>query len=85
MGLSERDREILDFERECWKISGSKEDAIRARFGISRTTYYRIVNRIIATRAAISYDPLTVKRLQRARSHRRRTRFEGRRAGPGRR
>lgn len=81
--LSERDQHILDFEREAFTLSGPKQRAIRERFEMSPTTYYRLVNRLLEEPAALDYDPLTVKRLRRHRSRRRRMRFEGRRAGPG--
>ncbi|MGA1082436.1 MAG: DUF3263 domain-containing protein, partial [Candidatus Nanopelagicales bacterium] len=33
--LSERDHKILDFERQWWKYSGAKEQAIRELFQMS--------------------------------------------------
>jgi hypothetical protein len=83
MGLSERDRSMLDFEREWWTVPGTKEAAIRARFAVSASHYYRILGRILDEPDALAYDPLTVKRLLRQRGVRRRLRYEGRRAGPG--
>lgn len=81
MGLSERDCAILDFERSWWLGPGSKEDAIRERFGISTTRYYQILGRLVDTDDAEAYDPLVVRRLRRVRDRRRRARFEGRSAG----
>lgn len=83
MELCARDREILDFERACFTLPGTKESAIRARFAISPAAYYRIVRALLDSPAAYAYDPLTVKRLRRDRSARRRRRIEGRRADPG--
>jgi len=37
--LSERDREILSFERQWWKYAGAKEQAIRESFSMSATRY----------------------------------------------
>lgn len=74
---------MLDFEREWWTMGGTKEAAIRARFAMSASHYYRILGRILDDPEALLYDPLTVKRLLRLRGHRRRLRYEGRRAGPG--
>lgn len=82
MELSERDREILDFEREWWRVPGSKQAAIRERFGMSPASYYRLVSAIIDAPTAPGYDPLTVKRLRHRREQRRRDRIEGRRAHP---
>jgi hypothetical protein len=38
--LGERDREILEFERQWWKYAGAKETAIRESFDMSATRYY---------------------------------------------
>ena len=43
MALSERDRAILDFERTWWTEPGPKDAAIRTRFGVSPTRYYRLL------------------------------------------
>jgi hypothetical protein len=81
MGLSDRDRSILDFERTWWAEAGPKEDAIRSRFGLSTTRYYQLLAGILESRDAEAYDPLVVRRLRRLRDRRRRSRFEGRPAG----
>lgn len=83
MALSERDVEILRFEREWWQYSGTKEAAIRREFAMSASHYYRLLGRIIDEPDAVALDPLTVKRLRRQRGQRRRIRYEGRRVGPG--
>ncbi len=83
MGLSERDRAILDFERTWWSEPGPKESGIRARFGLSPTRYYRLLAQLLESADAAAYDPLVVRRLRRLREQRRRARFEGRSAdGP---
>ena len=74
MALSQRDREILAFEREWFKHVGAKDSEVRARFGISATRYYQILNELLASPAAMSEDPMLVKRLQRMRSSRQRLR-----------
>ncbi|MCY7399509.1 MAG: DUF3263 domain-containing protein, partial [Nocardioides sp.] len=38
-GLSQRDREILEFERHWWKFAGAKEQAVREKFDMSSTRY----------------------------------------------
>ena len=45
--LTERDREILAFERSWWKQGGSKERAVRDHFAMSATRYYQILNDLI--------------------------------------
>ena len=86
MALSERDKAILDFERTWWTQPGPKELAIRDRFELSATRYYEVLNGLLESSDAMTYDPLVVRRLRRLRDRRRRARFEGRRAGepPGR-
>lgn len=39
-GLSDRDRDILEFERHWWKYAGAKEQAVREKFDMSSTRYY---------------------------------------------
>jgi hypothetical protein len=72
--LDERSRRILDFEREWWKYAGAKEQAVRERFDVSPTRYYQLLNRVIDDEAALSYDPMLVKRLRRLRAARQRQR-----------
>ncbi len=72
--LTLRDQEILKFEREWWKHSGSKENAIRDLFDMSATRYYQILNALIDTEAALDFDPMLVKRLRRIRLDRQRQR-----------
>jgi len=85
MGLSDRERAILDFERGWWTRPGPKEAAIRAELGVSATRYYEILRTLVDRPEAFEYDPLTVSRVRRERARRRRERLEGRRADPGRR
>jgi hypothetical protein len=73
-GLSGREREVLDFEREWWKFAGAKEEAIRERFDLSPTRYYQLVNALIDREDALAYDPMLVKRLRRLRTVRQRQR-----------
>ena len=60
MALSERDRAILDFERTWWTEPGPKDAAIRTRFGVSPTRYYRLLNEVLDSPDAMGYDPLVV-------------------------
>lgn len=72
--LSDRDRRILEFERQWWKYAGAKEQAIRDLFDMSGTRYYQIVNTLIDTPEALAFDPMLVKRLRRMRAARQRAR-----------
>lgn len=69
--LSDRDKAILDFEREWWQHPGSKEDSIRQVFGLSAARYYQVLGPLISSQVALAYDPMLVKRLQRLRDERR--------------
>ncbi|HLI00153.1 MAG TPA: DUF3263 domain-containing protein [Acidimicrobiales bacterium] len=80
MGLSERERAILDFEGSWWTREGPKQAAIRSTLGLSPTAYYRVLGALADREEAEAYDPLLVRRLRRQRDSRRRARFEGRRA-----
>src|SRR5680860_224659 len=72
--LSERDQQLLAFDRLWWKYAGAKEQAIRERFAMSATRYYQVLNALIDRPEAIAFDPLLVKRLRRLRSARQRQR-----------
>jgi len=72
--LSDRDAEILTFERQWWKFAGAKEQAVRDKFGMSATRYYQTLNALIDHPAALAFDPLLVKRLRRLRAMRQRNR-----------
>jgi hypothetical protein len=76
--LAERDRAILDLERTWWQLHRSKEEAIRGELGMSPSGYYRLLQQVVASPAAMAYDPLVVRRTRRARAARRRARYEGR-------
>jgi hypothetical protein len=78
MSLDPRDRAILDFERTWWREQGRKDEAIRARFGLSATRYYHVLNELLEAPDAMDYDPLVVRRLRRRRDLRRRARVAGR-------
>jgi hypothetical protein len=77
-GLDERARRILDLERESWRLTTSKERAVRERFGLSVTRYHQLLTRTLDDPAALAYDPMTVRRLRRVREARRRRRVADR-------
>ncbi len=72
--LSQRDRQILEFERQWWKYAGAKEQAIRNLFDMSATRYYQIINALIDNPDALAFDPMLVKRLRRMRAARQQAR-----------
>ena len=72
--LSDRDRAILEFERQWWKYAGAKEQAIRDLFDMSATRYYQVLNALLDNPAALEADPMLVKRLRRMRAARQRAR-----------
>lgn len=68
--LTERQQQILAFERTWWKYAGAKETAIRDRFGCSATLYYQELRHLIDLEQAYVHDPMLVKRLRRLRDER---------------
>jgi hypothetical protein len=72
--LADRDRQILDFERQWWRYAGAKEQAVRDLFDMSATRYYQVLNALIDSPDALAYDPMLVKRLRRLRATRQRAR-----------
>ena len=69
-GLTERERSILDFERQWWRHAGAKEEAIRSQFSLPAARYYQLLNAVIDTPEALRHDPMLVRRLLRARDAR---------------
>ncbi|MBV9871103.1 MAG: DUF3263 domain-containing protein [Frankiaceae bacterium] len=72
--LSERERQILEFERHWWKYAGAKEQAVRDLFDMSATRYYQVLNALLDRPEALAADPMLVKRLRRLRAARQRAR-----------
>ncbi len=73
-GLSQRDSDILEFERYWWKFAGAKEQAVREKFDMGSTRYYQVLNALIDRPEALEADPLLVRRLRRLRASRQRQR-----------
>jgi hypothetical protein len=78
--LSDRDREVLAFERRWWKYAGTKDSAVRTAFDIRADEYYQHLNRLIDHPGAHSHDPLLVRRLRRQRALRQFRRSAARRS-----
>ena len=74
VGLTEREAQILDFERQWWRYAGAKENAVSELFGISATQYYQVLGALIDRPEALAHDPMLVKRLRRLRHARQRAR-----------
>lgn len=68
--LDERAVRVLEFEARAWQHPGLKAEAIREEFGLSAARYYRILGELIDSPAALRFDPMLVKRLQRMREAR---------------
>ena len=74
MGLTERDAEILQFEKSWWQTGVAKEQEIVDRFGMSAARYYQVLNGLLDDPDALAAEPLLVKRLRRLREARQRER-----------
>ncbi|MBI4728300.1 MAG: DUF3263 domain-containing protein [Acidobacteria bacterium] len=72
--MTDREREMLAFEREWWKHPGPKEREVRDRFGMSATRYYQVLSRLIEEPEALMIEPMLVRRLRRQRAARQRQR-----------
>ncbi|SDY09287.1 Protein of unknown function [Micromonospora pattaloongensis] len=72
--LTDREQQILAFERKWWKHAGAKEQAIRDAFDLSATRYYQLLNGLLDNPAALAADPVLIGRLRRLRSARARGR-----------
>lgn len=71
MELDDRDKAILALERQWFQYVGTKEQIIREQFGVSTTSYYLELVRLLRDPAAMAHDPFTVKRLLRIAGDRR--------------
>jgi hypothetical protein len=57
------DRAILDFEQGWWLQTGPKDQAIEMNLGLTAAVYYERLRSLVSDRAAMAYDPLTVRRV----------------------
>lgn len=80
--LSADDQAILDVERTWWTEDALKDHAIRDRLGMSRSQFYRRLSVLLDDERAYEYDPLTITRLRKRRTLRRKARVEGRSVSP---
>jgi hypothetical protein len=75
--LTDRQRDLLDFERAWWQFDESRDELIRARFGSSPDEYDAELDQVLEHPGAMRHDPLVVRRFQRRRLRRRRALIEG--------
>lgn len=66
-GLSDQDREVLDFAKQWWKYPGARHEALLEKFDYGPTTFFQKLNRIIDDPAAMEHDAQTVNRYRRIR------------------
>lgn len=72
--LTDLELRLLVFEGDWAARVGAKEAAIRSEFGLPPARYYQMLYVLIDSPAALRYDPLLVRRLQRLRDARARSR-----------
>jgi hypothetical protein len=72
--LTDRELEVLAFERQWWKRPGGKEKAIRELFDMSASRYYQVLNAVADKPEAVRVDPMLIKRLRKVRASRQRAR-----------
>ena len=68
--FTDEHRAILEVEREWWKHAGTKDAVVDERFGMSAARYHEVLNWVIDQPDALELDPVTVRRLRRARARR---------------
>lgn len=78
--MTDRQQQILAFEKTRWNHTGAKDTAILELFGCTATRYYAELNALIDRPEAYEAEPMLVKRLRRLRDERR-----ARRTAPARR
>jgi hypothetical protein len=74
MELTDREIDILAFERSWWAAGRAKDTAIREQFDLSSADYYRLLGELLDRPEALTHDPLLIRRLRRQRLTRQRER-----------
>lgn len=67
MPLSDRDRDLLDFEARWGHHGAAKEEAVRVELDMSPARYYQLLGRLLDDADALAHDPMLVHRLRRLR------------------
>lgn len=65
--LTDEQVSILEFERRPWRSAAAKEETALRDLGLTPTRYYARLNALLDSPAALAYDPLLIRRLQRLR------------------
>lgn len=68
--LSELEQAVLAFEKSPQARTRTKSSAIRTEVGVSPTRYYRILNSLLTSPAALNAEPMLMSRLMRLREQR---------------
>ena len=82
MSMSAREVELIEYEGSWWKEPGNRADVVAKRFGLTLDEYRDVIDVLIDTEAALTHDPLVVRRLRRQRDNKR-TQRSGQRATGG--
>lgn len=61
--LSDTEKAMIDLAAGNYKYAGSLEALAKEQFGLTATTYWQTLNRILETPAAAAYRPEVVRRL----------------------
>lgn len=65
--LTDREHEVLAFERQWWKGTDSKERAVRELFALTPSEYRHLLDDLLDKPAAMRSEPMLIKRLRRER------------------
>lgn len=68
--LSDRDRTVIEVERERWKYAAAKDTAVLELLDLTPIRYAQVLNSLLDNPAAEAHDPVTVRRLRRLRDAR---------------
>ncbi len=68
--LTDTEAAMLDLERSWFKHAGAKDEAVLARFGMTPTRYFAVLNVLLDRPEAMAHDAMTVRRLVRLREAR---------------
>ena len=76
MPWTERERDVLDYERTWWTLEDPRDELIRARFACTPEAFARELAALVDSSDALAHDPLVVLRLRRQQDRARRARYQ---------
>ena len=76
MPWTERERDVLDYERTWWTLEDPRDELIRARFACTPDAFARERAALVDSSDALARDPLVVHRLRRQQDRARRARYQ---------